>query len=75
MVNLTNINNIDSKYYHFAKYNEAVCDAIISHEDRLNTIEEKLALQEKREKEREAYILKLEQQLKDRQIEQTTIII
>lgn len=66
---------IDSRYYDFTKYNEAVCDAIISHEDRITSLEEKFALQEKREKEKDAYIAKLESQLREKQIEESKIII
>lgn len=75
LANIANSGNIDSRYYNFTKYNEAVCDAIISHEDRITSLEEKFALQEKREKEKDAYIAKLENQLKEKQINETKIII
>lgn len=67
--------NIDSRYYHFAKYNEAVCDAIISHEDRINNVEERLRKMEEKDKIKDAYIAKLESQLREKHIEETTIIL
>lgn len=75
LIEYSNTNNIDSRQYHFTKYNEAVCDAIISHEDRITNLEEKFALQEEREKKKDAYIAKLENQLREKQIEETKIII
>ena len=65
----------DTKYYNFVKYNEAVCDAIISHENRLTSIEERLDAQEKREKAKDAYIAKLEKELYNKQIEEKTITL
>lgn len=46
--NLVNNNHKGTKYYLFAEYNKAVCDAIISHENRLTTVEEKMDNWEKK---------------------------
>lgn len=67
--------DIDSRYYNFAKYNEAVCDAIISHEDRITDVEERIRKIEEREKLKDAYIIKLENQLREKQIEESKIIL
>lgn len=69
-------NHKGTKYYLFAEYNKAVCEAIITHENRLNTVEEKLEYLEKelknerKEKEtyREAYLSLQEKSEKDREI-------
>ena len=65
----------DTKYYNFVKYNEAVCDAIISHEDRITNLEEKMALQELREKEKDIYIAKLEKELYNKNQKEKEIIL
>jgi len=41
-------NHKGTKYYLFAEYNKAVCEAIITHENRLNTVEERIDNLEKR---------------------------
>lgn len=65
----------DTKYYNFVKYNEAVCDAIIAHENRLTNIEERLDAQERREKEKDAYIAKLEKELYNKNNKEVEIIL
>ena len=39
---LINNNHKGIKYYFFSEYNKAVCDAIITHENRLNNVEERM---------------------------------
>lgn len=41
-------NHKGTKYYLFAEYNKAVCDAIITHENRLNNVEERVDNLEKK---------------------------
>jgi hypothetical protein len=45
---LANNNHKGTKYYLFAEYNNAVCDDILSHENRLTTVEEKIDNWEKK---------------------------
>lgn len=76
--NLTNNNHKGTKFYYFAEYNKAVCEAIIAHEQRLNTVEERLDNWEKKYenkcKEVEAY-RKAYLELKDKIEEENKIIM
>lgn len=67
--------SIDSRYYHFVKYNEAVCDAIISHEERITDNTERINNLEKKLNEQNNYIAKLEKELYDKQTKEKEIIL
>lgn len=67
--------NKDVKYYNFVKYNEAVCDAIISHEERIADNTERISNLEKENKELKSYILKIEKELYSKQKEEKQVII
>jgi DNA-binding MarR family transcriptional regulator len=67
--------NKDVKYYNFVKYNEAVCDAIISHENRITDNTERISNLEKENKELKDYILKIEKELYNKQTKEKEIVI
>lgn len=67
--------NKDVKYYNFVKYNEAVCDAIISHENRIADNTERISNLEKENKELKDYILKIEKELYNKQTKEKEIVI
>lgn len=70
-----NTAQVDARYYDFAKYNEAVCDAIIAHEERITSNEDRLTLLEEQMKQQKDYITKLELQLRDKQLEETKLVL
>lgn len=67
--------NKDVKYYNFVKYNQAVCDAIISHEERITDNTERINKLEKKLNEQNDYISKLEKELYNKQTNEREIIL